>query len=137
MPQMKLTFPSGSQAAVCIVLVGRAVNSNNAGSVTILAFRRRVMRSRHIWVLVITAATGLLAGNHVAVRAQRRRTTKDRVYSDAQAARGQALYKERCASCHGDALQGQNGPPLTGSEFASVWGGQSLSDLTNKIRNTM
>jgi hypothetical protein len=44
---------------------------------------------------------------------------------------------ERCASCHGEALQGQNGPPLTGGDFIAVWAGQPLSDLVNKIKSTM
>jgi cytochrome c2 len=59
------------------------------------------------------------------------------VYSGAQASRGQALYKERCASCHGEALRGGSGPPLTGDEFMAVWGRQPLSDLVGKILNTM
>jgi quinoprotein glucose dehydrogenase len=59
------------------------------------------------------------------------------VYSDAQARRGQALYKERCASCHGDALRGDSGPPLTGDEFVAAWGSQPLSDLVGKILTTM
>lgn len=50
------------------------------------------------------------------------------------AARGSALYKQQCASCHGENLQGRSGPPLTGGDFRSRWPG---SDLTGKIRNTM
>jgi hypothetical protein len=59
------------------------------------------------------------------------------VYSDAQATRGQTLYKQRCGSCHGSALLGQNGPPLTGDDFIAAWATQPLSDLVNKIKNTM
>src|SRR5262245_11684149 len=79
----------------------------------------------------------LLATNLTAAQAQQARTANDRVYSDAQAARGEALYKERCASCHGALLQGVNGPPLAGSDFLAIWANQSLSDLANKIRVTM
>ena len=87
--------------------------------------------------LAITALATLLGAHGRLVDAQQMRTASDRVYSDAQAGRGQALYKERCASCHGDALGGQNGPPLVGDDFMSVWSGQRLSDLVNKIKNTM
>src|SRR5581483_6073349 len=51
-----------------------------------------------------------------------------------EAARGGALYKEQCASCHGENLQGRSGPPLAGTDFRSRWTG---ADLTDKIRNTM
>jgi len=54
---------------------------------------------------------------------------------DAQdATRGGALYKQQCASCHGDGLEGRSGPPLAGGDFRSRW---PTSDLINKIRNTM
>jgi cytochrome c5 len=71
------------------------------------------------------------------VNALQARTASDRVYSAAQAKRGQTLYLERCASCHGESLQGQNGPPLTGDAFTAAWAKQPLSDLVDKIKNTM
>ena len=71
------------------------------------------------------------------VHAQATRTVRDGVYSNAQAARGATLYGQQCASCHGDKLEGVQGPPLTGDVFVSRWQAQPLSDLANKIRNTM
>jgi mono/diheme cytochrome c family protein len=65
------------------------------------------------------------------------RTAREGVYSSEQAKRGQAVYKERCSPCHGDTLGGGLAPPLTGDEFMRTWGTQPLSDLANKIRNTM
>jgi len=50
------------------------------------------------------------------------------------AARGGALYKDQCASCHGERLQGRSGPPLAGADFAARY---PTADLTSKIRNTM
>jgi quinoprotein glucose dehydrogenase len=64
------------------------------------------------------------------------RTAKDGVYSAAQAARGQAIYKEQCAACHGESLGGANAPPLAGDAFIGVWGGP-LADLVDKIEKTM
>ena len=110
-----------------------------------MASRRQVQRpeerprsSRRCGLALVVAVVAALAGSSgPPVHAQQARTANDRVYSDAQARRGQALYKERCASCHGDALQGQNGPPLTGEAFIAAWGSQPLSDLVGKILNTM
>src|SRR5712692_4285285 len=65
------------------------------------------------------------------------RTASDGVYSDEQAKRGQAIFKSRCTMCHGEMLQGELGPPLTGTEFIGVWGNQPLSELVNKIEKTM
>jgi mono/diheme cytochrome c family protein len=65
------------------------------------------------------------------------RTAGDGVYTEAQAARGHALYRDKCTKCHGDALEGKLAPPLTGSAFLAIWGGQPLSELAGKIRNTM
>ena len=65
------------------------------------------------------------------------RTVTDGVYSDAQAARGQQLYKAQCVTCHGETLEGVVGPPLTGNSFLAVWGCRSLADLVDKIQKTM
>ena len=70
----------------------------------------------------IVALGGLLS---VAVHAQ----------SAGDATRGQELFKQRCAACHGETLQGLVGPPLTGEAFAKVWADQS--ELQQKIQKTM
>ena len=64
-------------------------------------------------------------------------TVQDGVYSDAQAARGQALYANACAGCHGPALAGAQAPPLAGDPFVSKWRTEPLSGLFIKIRHTM
>ena len=65
------------------------------------------------------------------------RTVKDGVYTSAQAARGTAMFKERCAICHDETLKGGLGPPLTGDAFIGVWGDLPLSTIVNKIQRTM
>ncbi len=65
------------------------------------------------------------------------RSVNDGVYTEQQASRGLAMYKSRCASCHGDNLAGRSGPPLTGDDFATTWSSQPLLELANKIRRTM
>ena len=57
----------------------------------------------------IVAAAAWLAGvasMPAHARAAQERTVQDGVFSRAQAERGQALYAQRCASCHGPAMQG-------------------------------
>ena len=72
----------------------------------------------------------------------------DGVYTQDQSKRGEVLYKQDCAACHGDALEG-NGqtergqklermlPPLSGDVFKGNWNGRPLSDLFDKIHKTM
>ena len=64
------------------------------------------------------------------------RSARDGIYNDDQAKRGQALYKDKCASCHGPTLGGANAPPLAGDAFLSVWGGP-VADVVDKIQHTM
>jgi mono/diheme cytochrome c family protein len=69
--------------------------------------------------------------------ARQMRSIADRVYSDTQATRGQQLYQTLCVNCHGAALEGVIGPPLAGDAFLTVWSARPLSDLVNKIGQTM
>ena len=59
------------------------------------------------------------------------------VYSAAQAARGETLYRAQCGDCHGRALEGAIGPPLAGESFLSNWSARPLSDVVDKIQKTM
>ena len=79
----------------------------------------------------------LLALSIALAEARQTRSIADRVYSDAQAARGQQLYQAQCVSCHGGALEGVVGPPLAGDGFLAVWSARTLADLVNKIEQTM
>src|ERR1051326_4168299 len=72
----------------------------------------------------------------LSMQAQSPRTVRDGVYTDAQAARGAAVYKDKCASCHGPAVGGSLAPPLAGDAFAAQWGGP-LSAIVDKIQLTM
>src|ERR1051325_7245437 len=84
--------------------------------------------------LFACAAAGWFSRN---VQAQQPQTVNQGVYTDVQARRGEVVYKDRCASCHGGTLQGSLGPPLAGDDFTGDWDKQPLSELFNKIRNTM
>jgi S-disulfanyl-L-cysteine oxidoreductase SoxD len=70
--------------------------------------------------------------------AQGKVSTRDGVYTDAQAARGEASYKKGCASCHGDKMEGSGQmPALAGDEFDMAWVGQTIDDLFERIQNSM
>ena len=66
------------------------------------------------------------------------KTTRDGVYTAAQARRGDMVYARACASCHGADLAGDGqASPLAGKDFATTWSGQPLGDLFERIHATM
>jgi len=91
-------------------------------------------------VTVLMATCALLAaaaGVRTVLYAQGGSTSAG-VYTDAQAKRGAGLYKDQCASCHGDDLRGNDIiPGLVGQTFTGNWRGKSLGDLYDKIQMTM
>ncbi|MBI2187095.1 MAG: c-type cytochrome [Acidobacteria bacterium] len=91
-------------------------------------------------VTALMATCALLAaaaGVHNVLYAQAA-STSGGVYTDAQAQRGAALYKEQCAACHGEDLKGNDIiPGLAGQGFTGNWQGKSLGDLYDKIQMTM
>lgn len=65
------------------------------------------------------------------------KTVLEGVYSDAQAARGQALYTAHCSVCHGDALEGVSAPELIGNRFIERWREDMLDTIYNFIKERM
>ena len=65
------------------------------------------------------------------------RSVTEGVYSAGQATRGQQLYKAQCAECHGNALEGTVGSPLTGESFLANWSARMLGNLVDKTQKTM
>ena len=83
---------------------------------------------------------GLLVASslYVTVGAQATRSVNDGIYSDAQAKRGEAVYKDNCAACHGDNLEGSGPmPPLAGKDFLMNWNGKAVAELFDKVQSTM
>jgi mono/diheme cytochrome c family protein len=74
-----------------------------------------------------------------AVRAQdATRSVWDGVYTDQQAKRGEPKYRESCADCHGDDLEGDaEAPALSGAMFQTNWEGLPLGSLFQRIRRDM
>jgi hypothetical protein len=59
------------------------------------------------------------------------------VYSAAQAERGKNSFNTSCLRCHGDKLQGNTAPALSGDRFFTTWGSEVVASLFAKIRDTM
>lgn len=77
-------------------------------------------------------------GSAVVTRGEPTHSVWDSVYTDSQSVRGDSLYKQSCAKCHGAALQGtDDGAALTGDPFFANWDGKSLGALHDIIRISM
>ena len=84
-----------------------------------------------------TMAFGVF-GAHNTVAAQQPKSQWDGVYTEEQAKRGEPLYAQFCASCHGpDMAGGEMAPGLAGGEFSSNWNDLSFGDLFDRIRISM
>jgi len=94
------------------------------------------MKFRIVCVMMVAAwAVGV---SQLSVRAEQGKSTNDGVFTEAQAARGEAAYKAECASCHGGDLGGDGfAPPLAGSDFAANWNDLSVGDFFERIRISM
>jgi mono/diheme cytochrome c family protein len=81
----------------------------------------------------------MLAGAYSTVRAQQAASVLDGVYTDAQAKRGDKVFADTCAPCHGAKLEGTDtgGPTLVGKDFISGWKDMSAGALLSKISNDM
>jgi len=60
------------------------------------------------------------------------------VFTDDQARRGQASYKQSCAHCHAEDLLGERAAPaLVGQPFTSRWSNVTVDEVLQVIRRTM
>ena len=86
----------------------------------------------------LLAAAGVLFTCVVVVRAQNPEPRIwQGVYTTAQAERGKTSFNSSCLRCHGDKLQGNTAPALSGDRFFTTWGSEPIASLFAKIRDTM
>src|SRR5258705_5328482 len=92
---------------------------------------------RYAFAVAVTAyaVVGWLSITGHAGRA--RRVPAGGSYSAAQATRGKTLYRDQCVACQGEMLEGVVGPPLTGDDFLTDFGGKSVKEVADKIHATM
>ena len=83
-------------------------------------------------------ACGTIGGYVVRAEQAAPGTTWTGVYSEAQAKRGDALYAEKCSSCHAPDLSGlDQAPSLAGADFNTNWNDLAINDLFERIRISM
>src|SRR5581483_1871041 len=98
-----------------------------------------------IKLFVVVVVLGVVGAFYGTLRAQENKSEQssarsvwDGVYTDEQAKRGEPLYHDKCAACHGDKLTGgESAPPLAGGPFLSNWNGLTLDVLFERIRASM
>src|SRR5262245_21327312 len=85
-----------------------------------------------------SVCVGVLCAGALAIVSAQVRTPWDGVYSHAQAKRGEAIYADRCASCHAPDLSGMDqAPPLVGADFLTEWNDLTMNDLMERVRISM
>jgi cytochrome c len=86
-----------------------------------------------LWVLVTMSAV------RAAAQAQPPTTkVSGAIYTDAQAVRGQQIFKTHCLGCHRENFHsGEGDLSLTGPHFLEQWGLVSLGAMASLIRTTM
>ncbi|PYQ99769.1 MAG: hypothetical protein DMF96_05815 [Acidobacteria bacterium] len=93
----------------------------------------RAIQARRIAVVfssVVGAGTAALLG--AGQSSQTANTApRPRLFTEAQAASGETVYRQSCAACHGATLTGGTAPSLTGPRFETSWGDPrvTLADL--------
>ena len=80
-----------------------------------MASFNRVARNATVAAVVFLACHPVLAGP--VGHAEENGLRKPAIYSSAQVVRGERLYTDHCAACHGVELQGANAPALAGRDF--------------------
>ena len=91
----------------------------------------------HIAALVLVPMATVLVLRST-VHAQPTKSVWDGIYTEEQAKRGEPLYGEQCASCHGSELMGgEMAPPLASGDFLSAWDGLTVGDLFERMRISM
>ncbi len=70
--------------------------------------------------------------------AQAPKSQWDGIYTAEQAKRGETVYADTCAPCHGPNLAGgEMAPGLVSSEFMSNWNDLSMRELYDRIKISM
>jgi S-disulfanyl-L-cysteine oxidoreductase SoxD len=82
-------------------------------------------------VMAQLSMVGLIAGQDAG------KSVWDGVYTKDQAAKGEAVYTEKCVNCHGVGGAGNDAPPLNDAGFAANWDTLTLDDLFKRIKDTM
>jgi len=97
------------------------------------------MRVRFVLLMgVLVSVCGVGSDALARIVGLQTQTVWDGMYTDEQAARGEMLYQEWCASCHAPDLSGGDlAPGLAGGEFVWNWSGLTVGQLFERLRISM
>lgn len=96
------------------------------------------MKLRIAFLVVAAVWTAGITQSSLGAQAAAGRTVWDGVFTEAQATRGEVVYKSACSECHGVDLNGDGfASALTGAEFAGNWNELTVGDLFERIRISM
>src|SRR5215211_657955 len=100
--------------------------------------RSSTVAQRHLVVAIPFAAAVAIGGATLLAGAQTGAPAGG-LFTDAQATRGETIYGQSCASCHGASLSGGSAPSLVGPRFEASWSDPrvTLDDLFFIQRTTM
>ena len=106
--------------------------------------KQQKLRSRHFALVLALSviSLGLLFSTARTLSSNQKQPQQSQpgvTYTDAQAVRGQSVYDKKCASCHGQRLEGSSASALSGGKFADRWarGDKSVDDLYYITRTQM
>jgi cytochrome c len=88
----------------------------------------------------ILALVTLLGAAPARAVAKEPKTIWNGVFTEDQAKRGEQVYRQKCAFCHRDNLEGNSvdgGPPLRGPVFAGAWDKVTLAPLVKLVQELM
>ena len=92
-------------------------------------------------VVAISGTIGMViaaGGSSMDSHAQANLSIWDGIYTEAQAARGGAVFGDQCAVCHGNPPVGASmGPPLIGDDFLAGFKDSNVEQIFTKISTTM
>ena len=87
--------------------------------------------------VAITICALTLAASFATLGAQQPPSVLGGVFTADQAKRGEKVYADSCAACHGASLAGDLGPALAGKDFVAGWKDMTVGDLFDKVSSTM
>jgi mono/diheme cytochrome c family protein len=90
--------------------------------------------------VVLCAASVAVVSYAQQVSSTGSRSVWDRVFTDAQATRGEELYGRHCVECHGSGLDGDavsEIPALAGDPFMQRWSTRNVDDLVAHMQRSM
>jgi mono/diheme cytochrome c family protein len=89
--------------------------------------------------LAVVALVGIaVAGGAFRAVSAQEKTQWDGVYTADQAKRGEMVFGDSCAVCHGADLGGSDlAPALTGGDFATNWNDMKIGDFFDRVSQTM